>query len=95
MQTDQINFQNRANGEPIEFTGEPQPGQPSVGEVTVGSTVTLRSDSMTIVAEVLDGLPDGTVIGRICGVEGQAGGTSIGDDVTFRPENIFSCHFAA
>ena len=88
METQEIKFDVRQQGQPIEFTG-------STGDVSEGCEVQLETDGLQICAKVVKTNADQTFKGEVTGFPGsdldEVGDLRIGSPIRFQDRHIFRC----
>ncbi len=88
METQEINFDVRQQGQPIEFAG-------STSDVSKGCEVQLETDGVQICAKVVKTNADQTFKGEVTGFPGsnldELGDLRIGSPIRFQDRHIFRC----
>ncbi len=88
METQNINFDVRQQGEPIEFAG-------STSDVSEGCEVQLEADGVQICAKIVKTITDQTFEGEVTGFPGidldELGDLRIGSPIRFQDSHIFRC----
>ena len=88
METQNINFDVRQQGEPIEFAG-------STSDVSEGCEVQLETDGVQICAKIVKTITDQTFEGEVTGFPGsdlnELGDLIIGSPIRFQDRHIFRC----
>lgn len=88
MKTQEINFDVRQQGQPIEFAG-------STSDVSEGCEVQLETDGVQICAKVVKTNPDQTFSGEVTSFPGsdldEVGDLRIGSPIRFQDRHILRC----
>ncbi len=88
METQEIKFDVRQQGQPIEFSG-------STSDVSEGCEVQLETDGLQICAKVVKTNADQTFEGKVTGFAGsdlnELGDLRIGSPIRFQDRHIFRC----
>ncbi len=88
METQEINFDVRQQGQPIEFAG-------STSDVSEGCEVQLEADGAKICAKVVKTNADQAFEGEVTGFQGsdldELGDLRIGSAIRFQDRHIFRC----
>ena len=88
MKTQEINFDVRPQGQPIEFAG-------STSDVSEGCEVQLEADGVQICAKVVKTNTDQTFKGQVIDFPGsdidEVGDLRIGSPIHFQDRHIFRC----
>ncbi len=84
MNTNEIRFEERTDGEAINYEG-------SVETVAAGCKVSLRKDGVDVLARITELAQDDTCVGEVTGFEGDEPSLSIGTTIRFQQQHIFRC----